>query len=99
MIILVFLITVLIVFAVQWYIARQKFYKFADNIPSAKNYGILGHGPHFLGKDDEGGCRRWMKFHIDETTIKNKSLKRNFREKKMSENHLNWCDIQIDEQT
>lgn len=54
MIILVFLITVLIVFAVQWYIERKKFYKFADNIPSAKNYGILGHGPHFLGKDDEG---------------------------------------------
>jgi hypothetical protein len=54
MIIVVFLITVLIVAAIQWYIQRQKFYKFADNIPSAKNYGILGHGPHFLGKDDEG---------------------------------------------
>lgn len=54
MIIAVFLITVLIVFAIQWYIARKKFYKFAENIPSAKNYGILGHGPHFLGKDDEG---------------------------------------------
>lgn len=56
MIIVVFLITVLIVFAIQWYIERKKFYKFADNIPSAKNYGILGHGPHFLGKDDEGVC-------------------------------------------
>ncbi|CRK99374.1 CLUMA_CG012597, isoform A [Clunio marinus] len=54
MIIFVFLITVLIVFFVQWYIERQKFYKFSDNIPSAKNYGILGHGPHFLGKDEEG---------------------------------------------
>lgn len=54
MIIAVFLITVLMVFTVQWYIERKKFYKFADNIPSAKNYGILGHGPHFLGKDDEG---------------------------------------------
>lgn len=56
MIIVVFLITVLIAATVQWYIERKKFYKFADNIPSAKNYGILGHGPHFLGKDDEGVC-------------------------------------------
>lgn len=54
MIIAVFLITVIIVFTIQWYIKRKKFYKFADNIPSARNYGILGHGPHFLGKDDEG---------------------------------------------
>lgn len=54
MIILVFLTTVLIAAALQWYIKRKKFYKFADNIPSAKNYGPLGHGPHFLGKDDQG---------------------------------------------
>lgn len=54
MIIVVFLITVLIAATVQWLLERKKFYKFADNIPSAKNYGILGHGPHFLGKDDEG---------------------------------------------
>lgn len=54
MIIAVFLITVLIVFIIQWYIERKKYYKFADNIPSAKNYGVLGHGPHFLGKNDEG---------------------------------------------
>lgn len=57
MIIAVFLITVLLAFAVQWYLERRKFYKFADNIPSAKNYGILGHGPHFLGKDDEGSWK------------------------------------------
>ena len=54
MIIVVFLITVLVVFAIQWYIEHKKFYKFADGIPMAKNYGILGHGPHFLGKNDEG---------------------------------------------
>lgn len=54
MIIAVFLTTVLIVFLIQWYYERKKFYKFADLIPSAKNYGILGHGPHFLGKNDEG---------------------------------------------
>lgn len=54
MIVLVFLITVLIVFVIQWYIEHKKFYKFADGIPMAKNYGILGHGPHFLGKNDEG---------------------------------------------
>lgn len=54
MIIFVFLITAVLVFLIQWYIERKKFYKFADKIPSAKNYGILGHGPHFLGKDDEG---------------------------------------------
>lgn len=54
MIIVVFLITVLIVFTIQKYFERKQFYKFAENIPSAQNYGILGHGPHFLGKDDEG---------------------------------------------
>ena len=54
MIIAVFLTTVLIVFLIQWYYERKKYYKFADLIPSAKNYGILGHGPHFLGKNDEG---------------------------------------------
>lgn len=54
MIIAVFLITVLLAFLVQWYFERKKFYKFAENIPSAKNYGILGHGPHFLGKNEEG---------------------------------------------
>lgn len=58
MIVFVFLFTVLIVFTIQWYIARKKFYKFADNIPSAKNYGILGHGPHFLGKDEEGVLKK-----------------------------------------
>lgn len=54
MIIAVFLITVLVVFAIQWYMEHKKFYKFADGIPMAKNYGILGHGPHFLGKNEEG---------------------------------------------
>lgn len=54
MIIAVFLTTVLIVFLIQWYIERKKYYKFADTIPCAKNYGLLGHGPHFLGKNDEG---------------------------------------------
>lgn len=58
MIIAVFLITVLLAFLVQWYFERKKFYKFAENIPSAKNYGILGHGPHFLGKNEEG-CEKW----------------------------------------
>lgn len=54
MIIFVFFITVFAVFLVQWWIKRQKFYEFARDIPCAKNYGILGHGPHFLGKDDIG---------------------------------------------
>lgn len=54
MIIVVFLITVLIAAYVQWYFERKKFYKFAEDIPSAKNYFILGNGPAFLGKDDEG---------------------------------------------
>jgi cytochrome P450 family 4 len=54
MIIAVFFITVLFVFMVQWYFEHKKFYKFSENIPSAKNYGLLGHGPHFLGKSEEG---------------------------------------------
>lgn len=79
MIIVVFLITVLIVFAIQWYIERKKFYKFADNIPSAKNYGILGHGPHFLGKDDEGVCFfiDWERIRLNVTLVKLWSLKIN----------------------
>jgi hypothetical protein len=54
MIIAVFAATVLLAFLVQWYFERKKFYAFAEKIPSARNYGILGHGPHFLGKNDEG---------------------------------------------
>lgn len=54
MIIAVFLTTVLLAFLVQWYFERKKFYKFAEKIPSARNYGILGHAPHFLGKNEEG---------------------------------------------
>lgn len=54
MIIFVFLITALAVFFIQWLIERKRFYKFSENMPCAHNYGILGHGPHFLGKDEEG---------------------------------------------
>lgn len=54
MIVFVFLVTVLIAFLIQWYIQRRNFYKFADNIPSPKTFGLLGHAPHFLGKDEEG---------------------------------------------
>lgn len=56
MIIVVFLITVLAVFTIQWIFERKKFYKFADKIPSAVNYGVLGHSPHFIFKDEEGVC-------------------------------------------
>jgi len=57
MIVLVFLVTVLLGFMVQWYIERRKFYKFADDIPSSTSFGpVLGHAPYFLGKDDEGVC-------------------------------------------
>lgn len=54
MIVLVFLATVLIGFAIQFLIQRRKFYKFAENIPSPKSFGLLGHAPYFLGKDEEG---------------------------------------------
>lgn len=54
MIVLVFLATVLFGFAVQFFVQRRKFYKFADKIPSPKSFGLLGHAPHFLGKDEEG---------------------------------------------
>lgn len=55
MIVLVFLGTVLFGFAVQFLLRRRKFYKFADKIPSPKSFGpLLGHAPHFLGKDEEG---------------------------------------------
>lgn len=54
MIVLVFLATVLICFSVQFLIKRRKLYKFADDIPSPKCYGLLGHAPYFLGKTDAG---------------------------------------------
>lgn len=54
MIVLVFLATVLIGFAVQFLIQRRKFYKFAEEIPEPKSFGLLGHAPYFLGKDEEG---------------------------------------------
>lgn len=56
MIVLVFLATVLLGFAVQYLIYRRKFYKFSENIPSPKSlgFGLLGHAPYFLGKDEEG---------------------------------------------
>lgn len=54
MILYVFFVTVFVVFIAQWYIKRKKFYSFCENMPGAKNYGPLGHGPHFLGKNDIG---------------------------------------------
>jgi hypothetical protein len=54
MIVLVFLATVLICFSMQFLIKRRKLYKFADDIPSPKCYGLLGHAPYFLGKTDAG---------------------------------------------
>lgn len=54
MIVIVFLATVLIAFAIQQFLERKKFYKFSENIPGERTYGILGHGPLFLGKDEEG---------------------------------------------
>lgn len=59
MIVFVFLVSVLLVFAIQSYFQRRKFYKFADDMPSPKSFGFLGHAPYFLGKDEEG-CR-WSK--------------------------------------
>jgi hypothetical protein len=54
MIVIVFLMTVLIVFAIQQFFERKFFYKFSENIPGEKSYGVLGHGPLFLFKDEEG---------------------------------------------
>ncbi|CAO1411007.1 unnamed protein product [Diamesa serratosioi] len=54
MIVFVFLVSVLIFFGIQNYFNRRKFYKFSENIPQPTSFGVLGHGPHFLGKDDEG---------------------------------------------
>jgi hypothetical protein len=54
MIVLVFLATVLFCFGVQFLFQRRKFYKFADNIPSPKSFGLLGHAPYFVGKDEKG---------------------------------------------
>jgi hypothetical protein len=54
MILYVFFITVFVVFLAQQWIKREKFYSFCKDMPSAKNYGLLGHGPHFLGKNDIG---------------------------------------------
>lgn len=57
MIVLVFLASVLLGFAVQFLIQRRRFYKFADHIPSPKSFGLLGHAPYFLGKDEEGSTQ------------------------------------------
>jgi hypothetical protein len=54
MIVIVFLVTVLIAFAIQQYLEKRKFYKFSENIPGERSYGILGHGPLFLAKNEEG---------------------------------------------
>lgn len=61
MIVLVFLGTVLLGFAVQFLFNRRKFYKFADKIPSPQAFGpLLGHAPYFLGKDEEGLKRGFL---------------------------------------
>lgn len=54
MIVIVFLVTVLIAFAIQQIFERKRFYKFSENIPGERTYGILGHGPLFLAKNEEG---------------------------------------------
>jgi hypothetical protein len=54
MIVLVFLVFVLIGFVIQYLYQRRKFYKFTDDIDEPKNYGLLGHAPYFVGKDEEG---------------------------------------------
>jgi hypothetical protein len=54
MIFCMILLAVLIVFAIQRFFERKKFYEFAENIPAERSYGILGHLPLFFGKDDEG---------------------------------------------
>lgn len=54
MIVFVFLVSVILAFAIQSYFQFRKFYKFAENMPSPKSFGFLGHAPHFLGKDEEG---------------------------------------------
>lgn len=54
MIVVVFLVSVLLAFAIQSYFQRKKYYKFAEDIPSPKSFGFLGHAPYFLGKDEEG---------------------------------------------
>lgn len=54
MIVLVFLVFVLIGFVIQFLYQRRNFYKFSEVIDEPKNYGVLGHAPYFVGKDDEG---------------------------------------------
>ncbi|CAO1410999.1 unnamed protein product [Diamesa serratosioi] len=59
MIIFVFLVSVLLVFAIQYHFDRKKFFKFAENIPEKKPFGVLGHGPYLLGKND-GQKFKWL---------------------------------------
>lgn len=61
MIVFVFLVSVIVAFAIQSYFQRQKYYKFAENIPSPKSFGFLGHAPYFLGKDEEGEMNKFVK--------------------------------------
>lgn len=60
MIVLVFLAAVLLGFAIQFLIQRKKFYKFSEEIPSPKSFGLLGHAPYFLGKDEEGSTQIYL---------------------------------------
>ena len=69
MIIFVFLVSVLLVFAIQYHYDRKKFFKFAENIPEKKPFGVLGHGPYLLGKND-GQKFKWL----HETCLEFKSL-------------------------
>lgn len=64
MIVLVFLTTVLTGFAIQFLIYRRKFYKFSEKIPSPKSFGfgLLGHAPYFLGKNEEGSTQFLLYF-------------------------------------
>lgn len=57
MIVLIFLAAVLFGFAVQSLLVRRKFYKFSEKIPSPPSFGLLGHAPYFLGKNEEGSSR------------------------------------------
>ena len=66
MIVIVFLVTVLIAFAIQKIFERKKKYKFSENIPGERSYGLLGHGPLFLCKNEEGS----KKFQKNKSNLK-----------------------------
>ncbi|CAG9806070.1 unnamed protein product [Chironomus riparius] len=68
MIVFVFFLTVLIVFLVQSYFQHKKFYKFSENIPSPPSFGLLGHAPYFLGKNEQGRLEMLHQLCLEQKT-------------------------------